>query len=146
MHPTMPPAASSLKLPHSCACNEVSIVSTAFLPAQHTDFVFSVVGEELGFVGVVITIGLFAALLLILVRIARRATDPFSCVMVFGVAGMIFTHILENIGMTVGLLPITGIPLPFFSYGGSFMLTGCIGVGLTLRAAWEGRMAGYSEL
>ena len=118
----------------------------AFLPAQHTDFVFSVVGEELGFVGVVVTIGLFAALLLILVRIARRATDPFSCVVVFGVAGLIFTHILENIGMTVGLMPITGIPLPFFSYGGSFMLTGCIGIGLTLRAAWEGRLAGYAEL
>ena len=69
--------------------------------------------------------------------------DP---VVVFGVAGLIFTHILENIGMTVGLMPITGIPLPFFSYGGSFMLTGCIGIGLTLRAAWEGRLAGYAEL
>jgi rod shape determining protein RodA len=118
----------------------------AFLPAQHTDFVYSVVGEEFGFVGVVVTITLFAALLMILIRIARRATDPFSCVMMFGIVGMIFTHIIENIGMTIGIMPITGIPLPFFSYGGSFMLTVSIGIGMALRAAREGRLAGYTEL
>ena len=118
----------------------------AFLPAQHTDFVYSVVGEEFGFLGVVVTLALFAALLMILIRIARRATDPFSCVVVFGVMGMIFTHVVENIGMTVGIMPITGIPLPFFSYGGSFMLTVSIGIGMALRAAREGRLAGYSEV
>lgn len=117
----------------------------AFLPAQHTDFVFSIVGEELGFLGVTATILLFGAFLLVLVRIARRATDPFSCVMVFGLAGMVFTHIIENIGMTVGVMPITGIPLPFFSYGGSFMLTLCMGVGIALRVAWDGKYAGYAE-
>ncbi|MBI4503439.1 MAG: rod shape-determining protein RodA [Gemmatimonadetes bacterium] len=118
----------------------------AFLPAQHTDFVYSVVGEEFGFLGVVVTLALFAGLLMVLIRIARRATDPFSCVVVFGVMGMIFTHIVENIGMTIGIMPITGIPLPFFSYGGSFMLTVCMGIGMALRAAREGRLAGYSEL
>jgi rod shape determining protein RodA len=117
----------------------------AFLPAQHTDFIYSVVGEELGFVGVVCTLLLFGALLMVMVRIARRATDPFSCVMVFGLAGMIFTHIIENVGMTVGVMPITGIPLPFFSYGGSFMLMLCVGLGMVLRVAWEGRRAGYAE-
>jgi rod shape determining protein RodA len=117
----------------------------AFLPAQHTDFVYSVVGEEFGFLGVAVTLALFAALLMILVRIARRATDPFSCVIVYGIMGMVFTHVIENVGMTIGLMPITGIPLPFFSYGGSFTLTMSIAVGMALRAAREGRLAGYAE-
>ena len=95
--------------------------------------------------GVLVTLGLFAFLLLNMVRIARRATDPFSCVLVFGILGMMFTHLLENVGMTVGLMPITGIPLPFFSYGGSFTLTCCIGLGMVFRAAWEGRLSGYAK-
>lgn len=118
----------------------------AFLPAQHTDFIFSVVGEELGFVGVLAALALFVALLLILLRIARRATDPFSSLCVFGIAGMFFTHIVENIGMTVNLLPITGIPLPFFSYGGSFLLACTLAVGISLRVAWDSRLSGYAEL
>src|SRR5213594_2370193 len=123
----------------------VSQKRLAFLPAQHTDFIFSVVGEELGFVGVIAALALFAALLFILLRIARKATDPFSSLCVFGIAGMLFTHIVENIGMTINLLPITGIPLPFFSYGGSFLLTCSIAVGLCLRVAWESRLSGYTE-
>jgi len=118
----------------------------AFLPAQHTDFIFSVVGEELGFVGIVVGLALFVALVLILFRVARRATDPYSSLCVFGIAGMLFTHIVENVGMTVNLLPITGIPLPFFSYGGSFLLTCCVAVGISLRVAWESRQSGYAEL
>ena len=117
----------------------------AFLPAQHTDFIFPVVGEELGFVGVLVALALFAALILILLRIARRAPDPYSSLCVFGIAGMLFTHIIENIGMTVKLLPITGIPLPFFSYGGSFLLACSLAVGIALRVAWESRRSGYSE-
>jgi len=118
----------------------------AFLPAQHTDFIFSVVGEELGFLGVVVALALFAALVFILLRIARKATDPFSSLCVFGIAGMLFTHIVENIGMTINLMPITGIPLPFFSYGGSFLLACSLGVGIALRVAWESRQSGYAEL
>lgn len=118
----------------------------AFLPAQHTDFIFPVVGEELGFLGVLVALGLFAALILILLRIARRATDPFSSLCVFGIAGMLFTHIVENIGMTVNLMPVTGIPLPFFSYGGSFLLTCSLAVGIALRVAYESRQSGYAEL
>jgi rod shape determining protein RodA len=105
-----------------------------------------VVGEELGFVGVVVALALFAALVLILLRIARRATDPYASLCVFGVAGMLFTHIIENVGMTVNLLPITGIPLPFFSYGGSFLLTSWLAVGLALRVAWDSRQSGYAGL
>ena len=118
----------------------------AFLPAQHTDFIFSVVGEELGFVGVLVALCLFAWMLFGLLRVARRATDPFSSLCVFGIAGLFFTHIVENIGMTINLMPITGIPLPFFSYGGSFLLACSIGVGIALRVAWESRQSGYAEL
>jgi len=118
----------------------------AFLPAQHTDFIFPVVGEELGFVGVLIALALFIALVLILLRIARRATDPFSGLCVFGAAGLLFTHFVEDVGMTVNLLPITGIPLPFFSYGGSFLLACALALGLSMRVAWESRQSGYAEL
>ncbi len=118
----------------------------AFLPAQHTDFIFSVVGEELGFVGVLVALCLFAWMLFGLLRIARRATDPFSSLCVFGIAGLFFTHIFENVGMTINLMPITGIPLPFFSYGGSFLLACSIGVAIALRVAWESRLSGYAEL
>ena len=118
----------------------------AFLPAQHTDFIFSVVGEELGFVGVLVALCLFAWMLFSLLRVARRATDPFSSLCVFGIAGLLFTHIVENVGMTINLMPITGIPLPFFSYGGSFLLACSVGVAIALRVAWESRQSGYAEL
>lgn len=118
----------------------------AFLPAQHTDFIFSIVGEELGFIGVLLALCLFAWLLLRLLRVARKATDPFSSLCVFGIAGLFFTHIVENVAMTINLMPITGIPLPFFSYGGSFLLACLIGVGIALRVAWESRQSGYAEL
>jgi len=118
----------------------------AFLPAQHTDFIFPIVGEELGFAGVLVALALFTALLLVLLRVARRATDPFSSFCVFGIAGLFFAHILENVGMAVNLLPVTGIPLPFFSYGGSFLLSCCLCVGIVLRVAWESRQSGYADL
>ncbi len=118
----------------------------AFLPAQHTDFIFSVVGEELGFIGVLVALCLFAWMLFSLLRVARKATDPFSSLCVFGIAGLLFTHIVENVGMTINLMPITGIPLPFFSYGGSFLLACSVGVGIALRVAWESRQSGYAEL
>lgn len=118
----------------------------AFLPEQHTDFIFAVVGEELGFLGVLVALVLFFALLLVLVRIARRATDPFSSLVTFGILGLLFTHVFENVGMTVNVMPITGIPLPFFSYGGSFLLATAVGVGICLRTAWDARLGGYVDL
>ncbi|HEV7365204.1 MAG TPA: rod shape-determining protein RodA [Gemmatimonadales bacterium] len=117
----------------------------AFLPEQHTDFVFSVVGEELGFVGVLVALSLFLALFLVLIRIARRATDSFSSLAVFGIVGLFFTHVFENVGMTVNLMPITGIPLPLFSYGGSFFIICSLCLGVALRVAWDSRLSGYAD-
>jgi len=108
----------------------------AFLPAQHTDFIFSVLGEELGFLGVLAALALFGGLVVILLRIARRATDPYSSLCVFGCAALLFTHVVENVGMTVNLLPITGIPLPFFSYGGSFLMSCSLRLGSL--SGWPG--------
>ncbi len=110
-----------------------------YLPEQHTDFIFPVVGEELGFLGVSLALALFCVLLLRTVRIASRATNPFASLVAFGVTAAWLTHIIVNVGMTVGLMPITGIPLPFFSYGGSFMLACWIGVGMLALVSSEGR-------
>lgn len=118
----------------------------AFLPAQHTDFVFSVWGEELGFVGVMAALAAFLLLFWAMVRIARRAIDPFSSLVVFGILGLLFTHVWENVGMTVNIMPITGIPLPFFSYGGSFLLACSLGLGMVLRVAWDARLSGYADI
>jgi rod shape determining protein RodA len=111
----------------------------AFLPAQHTDFIFPVVGEELGFVGVTVALVLFLILFLRCVRVAGRATDSFSSLVAFGLVSTWFVHVLINVGMTLNLMPITGIPLPFFSYGGSFMLACWIAVGIEIRISGEGR-------
>ena len=111
----------------------------AFLPAQHTDFIWSVVGEELGFIGVTLGLTLFLALFLRAVRIATRANDNFSSLVAFGLASSWFVHVAENVGMTLNLAPITGIPLPFFSYGGSFMLVSWLAVGMLVRISGEGK-------
>ena len=111
----------------------------AFLPAQHTDFIFAVVGEELGFIGVSLALTLFLALFLRAVRVAGRANDSFSSLVAFGLSASWFVHVAENVGMTLNLAPITGIPLPFFSYGGSFMLASWIAIGMLLRISGEGR-------
>ena len=109
----------------------------AFLPEQHTDFIFSVVGEELGFLGVFLFLMLFALLLGRVVRIAVATADPFSSVVVFCVFAVWFAHLIVNLGMTVGLMPITGLPLPFVSYGGSFLLSLFLGLALVQRIAAE---------
>ena len=111
----------------------------AFLPEQHTDFIFPVVGEELGFIGVSLALGLFAVLLFRTVRVAVRSASPFASLVAFGITAAWFTHIVVNVGMTVGVMPITGIPLPFFSYGGSFMLASWLAVGILLLISAEGR-------
>ena len=111
----------------------------AFLPEQHTDFIFSVVGEELGFIGVSIALILFLMLFLRITRIASKANDSFSSLAAFGLMASWFVHVLVNVGMTLNLMPITGIPLPFFSYGGSFMLATWLSVGILLRISGEGR-------
>lgn len=110
-----------------------------FLPEQQTDFIFSVVGEELGFVGVVVALSLFLALFLRSTRIAVRATDAFPSLVAFGLMSAWFVHVMVNVGMTLNLMPVTGIPLPFFSYGGSFLLVSWLAVAVLLRISAEGR-------
>lgn len=109
----------------------------AFLPEQHTDFIYAVIGEELGFIGAAAVLLVYAAILWRLARLAERAPDPFAGIVVFGIFGAWFTHILVNVGMTVGVMPITGIPLPFLSYGGSFLLATFIALGIAQRVASE---------
>ena len=111
----------------------------AFLPEQHTDFIFAVVGEEMGFIGVTVALTLFLALFLRVTQIAGRANDSFSSLVAFGLMASWFVHVLVNVGMTLNLMPITGIPLPFFSYGGSFMLASWLAIGILMRISGEGR-------
>ncbi len=93
-----------------------------FLPEQHTDFIFSVCGEEFGFLGVVFVLGLFFVLLAKSLAVTRTARRPFSNLVAMGVFTVIFFQMCINVGMTTGLLPVTGLPLPFVSYGGSSMI------------------------
>lgn len=103
-----------------------------FLPAKETDFIFSILCEELGFVGGISLILLYGVFLLRMIRIAKGSADLFGSLIVIGIMGMFLFHILENIGMTMRLLPVTGIPLPFISSGGTFMLINLASVGLVL--------------
>ncbi len=104
-----------------------------FLPEQHTDFIFSVIGEELGFIGAIVLLSLYLFLLWKGIKIAMAAKDKFGTLLVVGVLSMYTFHILENVGMTIGLMPITGIPLPFMSYGGSSTLANMIALGIILN-------------
>lgn len=105
------------------------------LPEAPTDFIFCVLAEELGFLGALALLALYVALVLVSFRIARNARDLFGMVIVMCVVGMWLFQILENIGMDCGLMPITGIPLPFMSYGSSFMVVNFVMVGL-IGSVW----------
>lgn len=109
----------------------------AFLPEQHTDFIFSVVGEELGFLGVLVFLLLLTAFLWRVLQVAAEASDDFGGMVAFCLFGVWFAHLLVNVGMTVGLMPITGLPLPLLSYGGSFLLVLFTGLGIVVRVAAE---------
>jgi rod shape determining protein RodA len=116
----------------------------AYVPEQHTDFVFTVVGEELGLVGGATVLALFALLAWRIWRAAWRTTDPFGALCCAGVLAMLVFQVTENVGMTMGITPITGIPLPFLSYGGSSMVASFAGVGLAANVARS--CAGAREL
>ncbi len=105
------------------------LIGGNFVPEQHTDFIFAVAGEELGFVGCAVIIGLLAILLLRALRIAARADDQFGMLVACGVAIWFAVQSFINIGMTVGIMPVTGLPLPFVSYGGSAMFADMIAIG-----------------
>lgn len=108
-----------------------------YIPEKETDFIFSVLAEELGFLGAIIVIALFAIVIMRLVIIAKSSKNTFITIMLTGIAGLLFIHIFENIAMTIGLMPVTGIPLPFFSYGGTFQLISLINIGLALSASMQ---------
>ena len=103
-----------------------------FLPEFHTDFIFPTVGEQFGLVGCVTVLGLLLFFIWRLARLAQATQDLMGVLILTGILAMICTHITLNVGMTIGLLPVTGLPLPFFSYGGSFMLLCLTAVGLAL--------------
>ena len=103
-----------------------------FIPAQQTDFAFSVLAEEWGFLGSIGVLLLYFMIILWMLDTSSRAKDKFSMLVCFGVAAMFFWHVLVNVGMVIGLLPVTGVPLLIFSYGGSSTLTAMIGIGIVL--------------
>jgi rod shape determining protein RodA len=106
-----------------------------FLPEQQTDFIFSVLAEEWGLVGSLLVISLYLILILWGLRIAVTAKDRFGAILAFGVVAMLFWHVFINVGMVVGMMPVVGIPLPLLSYGGSFMVSTLMGVGLLLNVS-----------
>jgi rod shape determining protein RodA len=108
-----------------------------FLPERHTDFIFSVLSEEQGFIGAVSTYVLFLILFFIGIRIASQSRDKVGALICVGVLAYLFCHVTINLGMVIGLLPIVGVPLPLLSYGGSSMLTTMLGLGLVSSVAYR---------
>jgi rod shape determining protein RodA len=114
------------------------LVAGGFIPEQHTDFIFAVAGEELGFVGELVIIGLLAVVLLRAFRIAARADDQFGTLVAAGIGIWFAVQSFINIGMTIGIMPVTGLPLPFVSYGGSAIFADMIAIGC-LQAVYRRR-------
>src|SRR3954463_717425 len=122
-------------------------IEMGFLPATavHNDYIFSAIGEQWGFVGGVFLISAFALLLLTCLFVAFFAGDQFGLLLVVGTTALIFTHIFQNIGMTISMLPITGVPLPLISYSGSFVLMIMFGLGI-VNSVWVHRKAVATQL
>ena len=118
--------------------------SLGFLPEAPTDFVFCVLAEEFGFFGALLLLGMYLGLIITSLRIARRSQNLFGMIMVVCIVGMWCFQILENIGMDIGLMPITGIPLPFVSYGSSFMIVNFICLGL-IGSVWVHNGVGFGK-
>jgi len=106
-----------------------------FLPEQQTDFIFSVLGEEWGLIGSLVVVLLYFFLIFWGLRIAVQAKDRFGAIISFGMVSMLFWHIVVNIAMVLGLMPVVGIPLPLLSYGGSFLISALVGTGLLLNVS-----------
>ncbi|OGC22462.1 rod shape-determining protein RodA [candidate division WOR-1 bacterium RIFOXYB2_FULL_42_35] len=101
-----------------------------FIPEQHSDFIFSAIGEEFGFIGTSLVLGLFALFIWRAMEIAKGASDYFGSLLAYGIAVMTAFHVFANVGMTLGLLPVVGMPLPFVSYGGSSLIMNMISIGI----------------
>jgi rod shape determining protein RodA len=111
----------------------------SFLPEQHTDFIFSVVGEEFGFIGCALVLVFFALVLSRILLIAARTRNRFASLLVIGIFGYLSFQIFVNVGMTLGLVPVTGLPLPLLSYGGSSLITTLFTIGVVLGVGLRGR-------
>ncbi len=107
----------------------------SFLPEQHTDFIFSVLAEERGFLGASLLLFLFLMLILWGLKIAFRSKDPFGAMLAYGLTALLFFHVVVNIGMVMGLMPVVGVPLPLISYGGSSLLTTMLAIGLLMNVS-----------
>lgn len=114
-----------------------------FLPEKHTDFIFSVIGEELGLIGSILVLVLLLAIIWRCIVAAQNAKDDFGAYVCVGVASMFIFHTFENIGMCIGLTPVTGIPLPFISYGGSALLTNLLAIGLVINVQMRRRTINF---
>lgn len=114
-----------------------------FLPTKHTDFIFSVISEELGFVGAALVIVLLFTIIFRCIKTAKISTTPFGKYIATGVCAMFIFHTVENIGMCIGLMPVTGIPLPFFSYGGTSLITNFIAIGLVMSVYYHSAQRKY---
>ena len=106
-----------------------------FLPDQHSDFPFAVFAEDWGFVGSLVLLSLYAFLVIWAIHIASQAKDRFGAAVAVGVGSMVFWHMVFNVGMAMGLLPVVGVTLPLFSYGGSSVVTMMIGLGLLMNVS-----------
>lgn len=104
-----------------------------YLPIKSSDFIYSAISEEFGFFMSLAVIVLYIVLLIRLIIVSKNSRDKFARLVVIGITGMFFFHFVQNIGMTIGLLPITGVPLPFVSYGGSSLMTSCIAIAIVLN-------------
>jgi cell division protein FtsW len=112
-----------------------------FLPNAHTDFIFAILGEELGLIGSLMIISLFLAFAVIGVRIALRAPDRFGMLVAAGITAWVAGQAFLNIGVVIGALPVTGVPLPFLSFGGSSLVFTMVATGILLNIAAQGRVA-----
>ncbi|UQD53240.1 rod shape-determining protein RodA [Bacillus methanolicus] len=115
-----------------------------YLPESHTDFIFSIIGEEFGFIGASVLVSLFFLLIYQITKIGMETKNPFYTYVCVGVISMITFHVFQNIGMTIGLLPITGIPLPFISYGGSSLMGNMLAVGLIFSIRYHNKKYMFS--
>ena len=109
-----------------------------FIPEQWTDFIFSVVAEEWGLIGSLIVLGLFFVILLRILQVASNARESFGGLLAFGLGSWIAAHLFMNVAMVIGLAPVVGVPLPFISYGGTALLTGCMALGILGSVAMRG--------
>ncbi|WP_338751249.1 FtsW/RodA/SpoVE family cell cycle protein [Bacillus sp. FJAT-52991] len=116
-----------------------------YLPESHTDFIFSIIGEEFGFIGASVVVSLFFLLIYHMTKLALNTRIPYYSYMCAGVISMITFHVVQNIGMTIGLLPITGIPLPFISYGGSSLMGNMFAMGLIFSITYNERRYMFSS-